>query len=115
MLKWFDSSGVDQFADWLTAELIKRYPPTGLDSDAKKAAQRFQKVHDSLFQRVEGFAREHALNVYKRARLGNRVKWAMRDAGYPREFLESFTHEVVTLVSVINARVKAASHERGGK
>ena len=108
MLKWFDSKEVDKFADWLAAEIIKRYPPDGLDTDSKKASQRLQKVHDSLFLRVESFARENTLNIYKRARLGNRVKWAMRDAGYPLPFSESFTHEVVTVISVINARPKAA-------
>ena len=60
MLKWFDSQEVDKFADWLAAEIVKRYPPTGLDTDSKKAAQRLRKVHDSLFLRVEAFAREHS-------------------------------------------------------
>ena len=112
MLKWLDSQEVDKFADWLSTELVKRYPPGGLDTDSKKASQRLQKVHDSLFLRVEAFARENTLNIYKRARLGNRVKWAMRDAGYPRPFSESFTHEVVTVISVINARAKAAPQKR---
>jgi hypothetical protein len=104
MFKWFDSSEVDKFADWLSAEIIKRYPPAGLDTDTRKAVQRLQKVHDSLFLRVEAFAKENRLNIYQRARLGNRVKWAMRDAGYPLPFSESFTHEVVTVISVVNAR-----------
>lgn len=112
MLKWFDSKEVDKFADWLTSEIIKRYPPAGLDTDWKKASQRLQKVHDSLFLRVEAFARENTLNIYKRARLGNRVKWAMRDAGYPLPFSESFTHEVVTVITVINARAKQAPQQR---
>ena len=112
MLKWFDSKEVDKFADWLAAEIIKRYPPTGLDTDSRKAAQRLKKVHDSLFVRVEAFAMENTLNFYKRARLGNRVKWAMRDAGYPLPFSESFTHEVVTVISVINARATKAPPKR---
>ncbi|HKB83271.1 MAG TPA: hypothetical protein VKD04_08710 [Burkholderiales bacterium] len=112
MLKWFDSREVDKFADWLSAEIIRRYPPTGLDTDSKKAAQRLQKVHDSLLMRVEAFARENALNIYKRARLGNRVKWAMRDAGYPLQFSEAFTHEIVTVISVINARAKESPQKR---
>ena len=106
MLKWFDSREVDAFADWLSGEIIKRYPPTGVDKDPKKAAQRLQKVHESLFLRIEAFAKQNSLNIYKRARLGNRVKWAMRDAGYPLAFSESFTHEVVTVITYINAKPK---------
>ena len=112
MLKWFDSKEVDKFADWVSSEIVKRYPPTGLDTDPKKATQRLQKVHQSLVFRVEAFARENKLNVYKRARLGNRIKWAMRDAGYPLQFSESFTHEVVTIISIINARGKETPQKR---
>ncbi len=112
MLKWFDCKEVDKFANWLASEIIKRYPPAGLDTDAKKAIQRFQKVHDSLITRVEAFARENALNIYKRARLGNRLKWAMRDAGYPLPFSETFTREVVTVLSVINSRPKEPAQKR---
>jgi hypothetical protein len=101
MLKWFDTSEVDQFAKWLTSELLDRYPPAGLDTNAKKAKQRFEKVHDSLIPRVQAFAGEHQLNIYKRAQLGNRIKWALREAGYPIEFAETFTHEIVTIVAVV--------------
>ena len=68
-----------------------------------------QKVRESLFLRVEAFAKENTLNVYKRARLGNQVKWALREPGYRQEFRQSFTHEIVTVVSVVNARRKSAA------
>ena len=109
MLKWFDSREVDKFADWLSAEIIKRYPPAGLDTDAKKAATRLQKVHESLFLRIEAFAKENRLNIYQRARLGNRVKWAMREAGYPQSFADEFTHEVVAMISVISTRSRPST------
>jgi len=112
MLKWFDTTEVDRFAKWLTAELADRYPPSGLDADAKKAKQRFEKVHDSLMLRVQAFANENRLNVYKRAQLGNRIKWALREAGYPTEFADTFTHEVVTIVSVVRAAPKQAYRKK---
>jgi hypothetical protein len=112
MLKWFDSREVDKFADWLTSEIIKRYPPEGMDTDAKKSTQRLKRVLDSLFQRIEAFAAENMLNIYQRARLGNRVRWAMRDAGYPLPFSESFTHEVVTVITVMNSRTKKTPQKR---
>ena len=108
MLKWFHTQEVDQFADSLIKEVITRYPPEGRDTDTKKANQRLQKVLNSLFRQIEVFANEHTLNIYKKARLGNRIKWAMREAGYPLNFSESFTHEVVTVISVINVRTRKA-------
>lgn len=112
MLNWFKSKEVDKFSDWLAEELIKRYPPTGVDTNWKKATQRLMKVHDSLFLRVEAFGQENVLNIYQRARLGNRIKWALREAGYPLSFSETFTHEVVTVVTLTNSRIKNAGQKR---
>jgi hypothetical protein len=109
MFKWFDAKDVDKFSDWLVAELLKRYPPAGVDVDVKKATQRLRKVHDSLFLRVEEFAQNNLLNIYQRARLGNRIKWALREAGYPENFGETFTHEVVTVVTLRNSQAKNAA------
>jgi hypothetical protein len=100
MLKFFDSKEVDAFADRLVGEMLKRYPPEGVDTDPKKATQRFRKVHDSLMLEVRSFTQKQALNFYTKARLGNRIRWAMREAGYPRDFADEFGHEVTTVVSV---------------
>ena len=109
MLKWLDTKEVDEFADWVAAELGKRYPPEGVDAKPKKAELRLRKTHDFIFVRVEAFAREHELNVYKRARLGNRVKWTLLEAKYPAAFVDAFTHEVVTVVTVAGTRGKKAA------
>lgn len=104
MFEWFNSKKVDEFSDWLVAEMLKRYPPEGLDTDPKKSARRFQKVHGSLVTRVQDFAVTNKLNVYTKARLGNRIKWGMRESGYPAAFADQFSHEIVTIVSFARAR-----------
>jgi hypothetical protein len=52
----------------------------------KKDVQRVLKGVDRLLARVEEFARRERLNVYKKARFGNRIQWALREAQYPAEF-----------------------------
>jgi hypothetical protein len=44
--------------------------------------------------------------VYKKARFGNRVKWGLRDAQYPAEFVEACTEEL--LARLVFASRKAA-------
>ena len=44
------------------------------------------------------------MNLYTKARLGNRVKWALRDAGYPQTFVDTFTQEVVTHVALASRK-----------
>lgn len=58
---------------------------------AKKATERLRRTHDVIFQRVNAFASAARLNLHKTARLGNRFKWALKDAGYLDEFAGTLT------------------------
>ncbi len=97
---WFDTREIDELAKEVAAELIKRVPPASLDSHTKKSADRLRNTHDAIFARAGKFARTHKLNIYKKARLGNQFRWALKEAGYPAEFVESWTHELVLLVTI---------------
>ena len=106
--KWFKSDDVDEFADSIVAELQRRFPPTDPDAPAKKASERMQKTYQAIFARIEAFARSADLNLYQRARLGNRVKWALAEAGYAKPFVDAFTHELVTVVTLVKTKRAAA-------
>jgi hypothetical protein len=97
---WFDTKEVDSFAQALVAEVMKRMPVASIGTPAKKTRERISRMTDVLSDQVRNFALSHRLNVYKRARLGNRVKWALKDAGYPETFVDAFTYELVTLLAV---------------
>jgi len=98
--KWFDTKDMDEFASSIAAELIKRVPPTSLGSGKKRTAGQLKSSHHAIFTRAENFARTHPLNIYKRARMGNSFRWALREAGYPRDLVEAWTYELVTLISL---------------
>ncbi len=100
MFNWFDTAEVDELARAIVAELVKRVPPSTLDSHDRKAASRLRNTHDAIFARAAKFSRTHDLNMYKKARLGNQFRWAIKDAGYPSEFVDSWTYELVTLITI---------------
>jgi isocitrate dehydrogenase kinase/phosphatase len=100
IFQWFDTREIDELAQAIAAELVKRVPPSALDSHTKKAADRLRNTHDAIFARASKFARTRPLNIYKRARLGNQFRWALKEAGYPSEFVESWTYELVTLITL---------------
>ena len=100
ILQWFDTEAIDQLAEAIAAELVKRVPPSALDSHTKKAADRLRNTHDAIFARAGKFARTHKLNLYKKARLGNQFRWALNGAGYPPEFVESWTYELVLQITL---------------
>ena len=97
-LGWLDTKEVDAFAQWVVDELRKRMPPESLDRADRKAAHRLHRMNETISDRARTLAPR--LNLYKRARLGNRVRWAMKEAAYPEAFVEAFTYELVTLVTV---------------
>ena len=107
-LDWFRTREVDELAAAIAAELVKRVPPGALEFRTRKAAERLRNTHDAIFARAGKFARTHPLNVYKRARLGNQFRWALKEAGYPPEFVNSWTYELAILVTLSHAPRRAA-------
>jgi len=99
MREWFSTQEVDELAAAIAAELVKRVPPSALEIRTKKAAERLRNTHDAIFARAGKYARTHQLNVYKRARLGNQFQWALKEAGYPPEFVEAWTYALVILIT----------------
>lgn len=104
LLTWFDTDEVDEFARALARDLIGRLPP--LDADKKATPERLRNTHDAILSRASAFARTHKINWYKKAHLGNTLKWELRGAGYDQEFADAMTYDV--LVAITPARQKAS-------
>jgi hypothetical protein len=99
-LGWFDTSVVDAFAQAVMDELTRRLPPALLEESGRKSADRLHRMTEVLSQRIREFGRAQRPNTFKRARLGSRIKEAMKEAGYPAAFIDAFVYEVMTLVTV---------------
>ena len=97
---WFDTRDGDELVQAIVSELVKRVPPATLPAKDKKAAIRLRNTHDAVFARAGKYARTYKLNVYKKARFANQFKWALKEAGYPPQFIESWTYELATLVTL---------------
>jgi len=104
LLQWFNTKDVDEFADSIVAALRERVPPSGVGASAGKEMEKLRKSFGQLIARIDGFCQMHRMNLYTKARLGNRVKWALRDAGYSQTFVDTFTQEVVTHVALASRK-----------
>src|SRR5918992_5013689 len=93
---WFNTKELDEFADTLVAHLVEHYPPSGGELSGKKTFERLRKLFGGTFERIDAFVRARRLNVYKKAHFANRVRWALIEAGYPSEFVETMTRELLT-------------------
>lgn len=90
---WFATKEVDQFADSVVSELMARFPKAGVDVSTRKSAERAMKTLEKMFSSISAFGTQRRPNLYQKARFGNRIKWALKDAGYPEPFIDVVTHE----------------------
>jgi hypothetical protein len=86
---------------------VKRFPQAGVDVSTRKSAERAMKNLEKMYSSVTAFAVQHRPNLYQKARFGNRMKWALKDAGYSDAFVDLVTHEFVKHLTLSATRRKA--------
>lgn len=108
MFNWFSTKEVDAFADSVIKELRERFPQAGVDVSTRKSAERAIRTLERIQSEIAAFATRRRPNVYQKARFGNRIKWALKDAGYPGPFIDVVTHELVKYLTLT-----ASARKRG--
>lgn len=91
LLKWFDAREATEFGATLAQLLIDRTPDTGTVGERMKSKKHIAMLHQ-LEQQVAKFKAGHKLNMYKKAQLGNRFKWTLRDKGYDTAYIDELTN-----------------------
>jgi hypothetical protein len=99
VFKWFDTTAVDAMADRVARDLIDRLPPATVGSEGKKAEAKQRKTLDLVLRQAHDFATVNKLNFYTKARLANRFKWVLIEAGYPRQYVDDVSYELAMVVS----------------
>jgi hypothetical protein len=100
VFNWFSTKEVDALADSVIKDLRERFPPSGIDLSTRKAAEKAIKTLDRIMSEIAAFAARDKPNLYQKARFGNRVKWALKDAGYPEPFIDVATREFVKYLTL---------------
>ena len=100
LLSWFSRKHIDEFADSIIAELLQRFPQSGLDLSSTKSAEKALKTLDRIFSRISAFAAKRRPNLYQKACFGNRIKWALKEAGYPAPFVEAATQKLMAYMAL---------------
>lgn len=108
LLDWFSKKHIDELADSIIAELRQRIPPSGVDLSTTKSAEKAMRTLDRIFSRISAFAAERRPNLYQKACFGNRIRWGLKEAGYPVPFVEVATKELTTYMTIASS-ARAAS------
>ena len=107
VFSWFNTQKVDAFVDAEVADLVKRVPPAKLEgagAAAKKAADQLAKSHDVTLRHALDFVQREKPNLYQKARIANRMKWALLEAKYPKAFVEELAFALATAVAAASAQ-----------
>lgn len=88
MFSWFDASAAESQADQAVAEIERLVSKDELSADAGVRRKQIAKL-DLTIDRHRRLAATARYNIYKKAKFANRVKWRLRDRGYPDEFIDS--------------------------
>ena len=103
LLDWFSRKHIDEFADSIVAELLQRFPQSGADLSSEKSVEKAMKTLDRIFSRISAFAVERRPNLYLKACFGNRIKWGLKEAGYPAPFVELVTQKFLAYMAIASA------------
>jgi len=107
VFSWFNTRKVDAFIDAEVAALVKRVPPAKLEGSGAavtKATEQLAKSHDQILRRAQEFVQREKPNLYQKARIANRMKWALLEAKYPKAFVDPFAYALATVVAGANSR-----------
>ena len=107
VFSWFNTHKVDAFVDAEIADMVKRVPPANLAGSgaaAKKANDQLAKSHDLLLRHARDFVQRDKPNLYQKARIANRMKWALLEAKYPKPFVDEFAYALATVVAAASSQ-----------
>lgn len=94
IISWFDTRDTVAFAEEIVLELnelLSLMNKTGKQHAGKKEQKRF----DMSMSRVKKYASVNSLNVYKKAKFLNVIKWRLRDFGYDEDLISEMI-EILT-------------------
>lgn len=100
LFKWLDATEVDALAARMTREFNERCPLADIEKGGRKAEIRLGEAYENLLLTAREFAASHKLNIYKKSRLANRVKWALLGVGYPQTLADDVAYKLAAAVAL---------------
>lgn len=92
LFSWFDAREAKKFGCSLAELLIQRLVLEGPSQNNRLSGKKHDAMLHTMLQRITSFKRDHKMNTYKKAQVGNAFKWALKDKGYDPEYVDHLTN-----------------------
>ncbi|MEO6975807.1 MAG: hypothetical protein ABI144_08025 [Gallionella sp.] len=97
ILEWFNAGEAVSFAQEIVREINRLFPPEERKGKAIPKKE-YQRKFNSLIARIRTFSLKHKLNIYKKAKLLNTIKWEMKDGGHEDATISEFISFIAPLL-----------------
>lgn len=92
----FSSRKHDDFASYLALDFINSCPPALVYSlRNRKDSNKFNKAINRLYKQAHDYYTHNKLNLYTKARIGNKFMWSLKEAGYDDGLIEELTNGIL--------------------
>jgi hypothetical protein len=89
ILEWFNAGEAVLFAQEMVREINRLFPPEERKGKVIPKKE-YQRRFDSMIVRMRTFSLTHKLNIYKKGKLLNTIRWELKDAGHEEAFISEF-------------------------
>ena len=93
--KWFDAKDAVEFGEHMATEVARIVPLEASRATRKSATKRLEKFQRAIMH-ASDLKAQGRLNIYKKARCANTLRWSLIDKGYPKPFVEEVVRLVIT-------------------
>ena len=94
LFRMFDATEAVVFAKGIASEIQQCFPNTPTPATTK-SLEKGKKRLDIIIARTKAFSEQHQLNVYKKAKFLNTIKWELKESAHESLFI----NEVVRLLA----------------
>jgi hypothetical protein len=95
----FKTRDVQIVAKTLVQDFCKLFPPTLELQPDRKSSKKFQGALENLAGQAVHFKRTAGLNWFRKAFLGNAIKWELRQLGYSTGFSDEIVNYLILRLS----------------
>jgi hypothetical protein len=97
ILDWLDAGEAVLFGKEIVKDINRLFPPTEQKGKAIPAKV-YQQKFDTLVFRIQAFSKKNKLNIFKKAKFLNSIKWEMKDAGHEEVIINEFISFIAPLL-----------------
>jgi hypothetical protein len=99
MFGWLSSKEVVQFGKMMALEFSNKFPPEMESAVGEKPLKLYRVALNGIKSKASTFHKEKNLGLYRKAKLGNTLKWELRERGFSEELADKVTQSIIISIA----------------